>query len=219
MRSSHLDLSRYRTDKVTNGYLRWYDDLFAARWPDVRAVLELGVHRGGSLELWRDYFPSATIVGIDSDLSLVEVADRERIAIERGSQTDVAFLRSVARHAPEGFDLIIDDASHLGADAEAAFWPLFDGHLKNGGWYVLEDWCTGYLPGWPDGRRPRRTLRLVAQLAAFARRRGVALPFRSHAYGMVGFVKKLIDEQGILERPSRFAEMVINAGLVAVRKA
>jgi hypothetical protein len=45
------------------------------------------------------------------------------------------------------------------------------------------------------------------------------MPSRSHAHGMVGFVKKLIDEQGTQARPSKFAEMVINAGLVAIRKA
>jgi hypothetical protein len=220
MRSSELDLSRYRTDKVANGYLRWYDDLFASHWRDVRAVLELGVHRGGSLELWRDYFPSATIVGIDSDVSLVEVADRNRIAIERGSQADAEFLRSVSlRAAPLGFDLIIDDASHIAADAESSFRALFDDHLKSGGWYVLEDWCTGYLAHWPDGREPRPASRIASRFAAFLRRRGIAMPSRSHAHGMVGFVKKLIDEQGTQARPSKFAEMVINAGLVAIRKA
>ena len=220
MRSSELDLSLYRTDKVANGYLRWYDGLFAGRWPDVRAVLELGVYRGGSLELWRDYFPAAAIVGIDSDLSQVEVPDRNRIAIERGSQGDAQFLRSVAlRAAPQGFDLIIDDASHVAADAESSFRALFDDHLKSGGWYVLEDWCTGYLADWPDGRKPRPASRLASRLAAFMRRGGIALPWRSHAHGMVGWVKTLIDEQGTQERGSKFAEMVINAGLVAIRKA
>ena len=32
--------------------------------------------------------------------------------------------------APEGFDIIIDDASHFGDLTKIAFWHLFDNHLK-----------------------------------------------------------------------------------------
>jgi spermidine synthase len=49
--------------------------------------------------------------------------------------------------APEGFDIIIDDASHFGDLTKIAFWHLFDNHLKPSGLYVIEDWGTGY---WSD---------------------------------------------------------------------
>lgn len=59
--------------------------------------------------------------------------------------------------APEGFDIIIDDASHFGDLTKIAFWHLFDNHLKPSGLYVIEDWGTGYWSDWTDGKayRPR----------------------------------------------------------------
>ena len=59
--------------------------------------------------------------------------------------------------APEGFDIIIDDASHFGDLTKIAFWHLLDNHLKPSGLYVIEDWGTGYWSDWPGGKsdRPR----------------------------------------------------------------
>jgi hypothetical protein len=77
---------RYATDK-TPGYLALYDELFAPlRDRDIR-LLELGVKQGGSLELWRDYFPLGRIVGLDMNPpSLRDPTDR--IMLLRGRQED-----------------------------------------------------------------------------------------------------------------------------------
>ena len=206
MRSGQLDLQQYDTDKVRNGYLRWYDAAIGDAWERVTAVLELGVHRGGSLELWRDYFPNARIIGIDSDVSAARVADRTGIEIFEARQDDAGKLREIAaRAAPDGFDLIVDDAAHVASLAEASFRTLYDAHLKPGGLYVIEDWGTGYVDDWPDGRRirPRRFPRF-----------GAKVPIHSHMHGLVGFIKKLIDE----ETWGRAAEMTITQGLVLLRK-
>ena len=65
-------------------------------------------------------------------------------------------LSVVARKtAPEGFDIIIDDASHFGDLTKIAFWHLFDNHLKPSGLYVIEDWGTGYWSDWTDGKTCR----------------------------------------------------------------
>jgi hypothetical protein len=188
MRSTQLDLQQYDTDKVRNGYLPWYDAAIGDAWP--------GVHHGGSVQLWRDYFPSARIAGIDADIRGAQIADPTRIELFQGRQDDTAFLNNVAsRIAPEGFDFIIDDASHLRKPSEASFRALYP-HLKPGGWYAIEDWATGYLGDWPDGKKPSRWRS------------------RSHEAGMVGWIKRLIDE----EVRGRLAEMTITAGVVVVRK-
>jgi 23S rRNA U2552 (ribose-2'-O)-methylase RlmE/FtsJ len=116
-------------------------------------LLEVGIHKGGSLQLWRDYFPRDTIVGID--LRLPEnFVPGERVQVFEGSQSDERFLSEVAKKtAPEGFDIIIDDASHIGELTKTTFWHLFDHHLKPGGLYAIEDWCTGYWDDFPDARR------------------------------------------------------------------
>jgi hypothetical protein len=115
-------------------------------------LLELGILEGGSLQLWRDYFPRGVIVGIDLNIPR-NFSNLDRIRIFQGRQEDTQFLRSVAMEtAPEGFDIIIDDASHIAALSRVSFWYLFENHLKPGGLYAIEDWGTGYWDNWPDGK-------------------------------------------------------------------
>ena len=103
--------------------------------------------------MWRDYFRLGVIIGIDIKLPEHFVSG-EHIQMFEGSQADKQFLSEVANKvAPEGFDIIIDDASHIGELAKKTFWHLFDHHLKPGGLYAIEDWGTGYLDDFPDGRK------------------------------------------------------------------
>jgi hypothetical protein len=164
------------------------------------------------------------IVGIDADLTHFRCEDRTRIEVFEGSQTNPRFLQSTALAvAPEGLDVIIDDASHIGWKTEIAFWALLE-HLRPGGYYFIEDWGTGYCPDWPDGRRAKVDAGRVPVTHRVARLLGLPLRQRSHEHGMVGFIKKLIDEQGMGDlsggvRVSRFAAMTITPGVVAIRKA
>lgn len=239
MRSLELSLNEYDSDKINNDHLKKYDQVFKPYIDKKIALLELGVLKGGSLKLWRDYFPFGTIVGID--IKLPESFDPgERIHIFEGNQADLQFLSQVAnKMAPEGFDIIIDDASHVGEPTKTAFWHLFDNHLKPNGLYVIEDWGTGYWGDWPDGKR--------LNLESYAQQKftptrfwlfflkkmgklGLKLPMHGHCYGMVGFIKQLIDEQaaedatkgtqkGKPARRSKFEKMVIMSSIVFIKKA
>lgn len=237
MRSRELDLGRYDTDKVPNRYLDAYDPVLLPFLDQEISLLEIGIHKGGSLLLWRDYFPRGVIVGIDQQPPLGWIAP-DRIRVFQGRQEDAAFLSRVARAtAPDGFDIIIDDASHRGDLTRASFWHLFDHHLKSGGLYAIEDWGTGYFDDWPDGKAYRQRSRWLPALLSRLRRLRVIRRFRaiqrisysSHAFGMVGFVKELVDEQGAADltrrlttgtptRPSKFGRLVIVPGIVFVTK-
>jgi hypothetical protein len=221
-----LIAERYETDKALHlHYLRNYEDLFADLRNTEIKLLELGVYRGGSLRMWRDFFQRGVIVGLD--MHDVPVDDPTgRIRTYQGVQQDTALLDRIARElAPNGFDIIIDDCAHIGVLARASFWHLFDHHLKSGGFYVIEDWGTGYWDDWIDGvgyRRPskiyhhnlHRLSRTVGrfQTTPWVRRlpfaKGVlsrlkaaliAPQYHSHDFGMVGFVKELIDELGMAD--------------------
>ena len=240
MRSLELSLDTYDSDKIHNRYLKKYDPIFEPYVQKRISLLELGVSKGGSLLLWRDYFPFGTIVGID--IKLPDSFDPgERIHIFEGSQTDLQFLSQVANDiAPEGFDIIIDDASHMGELTKTAFWHLFDNHLKPNGLYVIEDWGTGYWSDCPDGQRLKlesyaqqkfkRSLFWLFWLNAMGRL-GLKFPMRGHCYGMVGFIKQLIDEQaaedvtkgmmrkGRPARGSKFENMIITGSIVFIKKA
>jgi hypothetical protein len=249
--------ARYDTDKaVHTHYLRNYEHYFGGlRDREVR-LFELGIKEGGSLYLWRDYFERGLIVGLDVEPVQLDDASG-RIRTYQGMQQDTALLDRIAReNAPEGFDIIIDDCAHIGVLARASFWHLFEHHLKSGGVYIIEDWGTGYWDGWLDGvgyRRGRKSLnpalyRSTRAVARVQQNRAVSrVPFagkllsklkaavlgaqyHSHDYGMVGFVKELVDELGMADithpqmgkgapRASRFREMRLSPSHLFVVKA
>jgi len=231
MRSKELDLDSYNTDKITHGYLDAYDPILAP-WVDREIkLLEIGVREGGSLQLWRDYFRRGVIIGIDIKLP-ERFVPGERIQVFEGSQSDEKFLSEVAsRTAPEGFDIIIDDASHIGELTKTTFWHLFDHHLRPGGLYAIEDWCTGYWDDFPDGKAPNLRNPLGSPNSvrtSTALTENVKVPFPCHSYGMVGFVKELVDEQGAASitrnypvaehRTSKFESVRFTPSIVFVNK-
>jgi SAM-dependent methyltransferase len=248
--------SRYDTDKaIHTHYLRNYEHYFGdLRDADVR-LLELGIKSGGSLLLWRDYFARGVIVGLDIEPVALDDSTG-RLRTYQGGQEDAVLLDRIAREtAPDGFDIIIDDCAHIGVLARASFWHLFDNHLKSGGVYVIEDWGTGYWDEWVDGVRyspGRRALspslyRLTRVLARLRQSRLGRMPlarrvlswgkasvlklqYHSHDYGMVGFVKELVDELGMADithsrfgsaphKESKFAEMRLTQSHLFIIKA
>jgi cephalosporin hydroxylase len=223
-RSSELPIDSYDTDKVQNGYLKHYDRLFAEILQQPLVLLELGTRTGGSLRLWRDYFPLGQVVGIDISPA-PQLVGEERITFFQGDQSDIVFLDSVARYsAPFGFDVIIDDAAHIASLARVSFWHLFDHHLKPGGMYVIEDWGTGYWDDWPDGQKAE------APDARTTSASDCRQAIHSHRSGMVGFVKELVDEQGAADltrmrqsgspkRNSKFSSLLILPSIVFVQKS
>lgn len=159
-RPSIGDLSaRYGTPKF--GSLHWfaphYDRHFRERRGERLRILEIGIggYRapnagGGSLLLWKHYFPRAHVFGLDiADKSHI---DEARVTVLQGDQGDAAFLDALAReHGP--FDIVIDDGSHLNGHVRTSFGALF-GHVRNGGLYVIEDVWTSYWSGFGGSADP-----------------------------------------------------------------
>ena len=134
------------TDKYSLGYYPAYAEIAAQVGPAGR-VLEVGVARGGSLAMWQGLFPGGLVAGADKDPSCTWPGGAVRIIAPQDSPVLAA---AAAAASPGGWDLIVDDASHDGALSQATFallWP----QVRPGGWYALEDWAIGYLPGWGHG--------------------------------------------------------------------
>ena len=217
-----ISLEKYDSDKIIGYYEIYARFLESIRGKRIH-LLELGIHRGGSLSFWRDYLPSSTIVGVDIAIPeeiMRQFSDGDGIHCFEGNQTDLRFLSRVANETAEnGYDVIVDDASHLGYETKISFWHLFDHHLKSGGLYFIEDWGTGYWDDYSDGK--------IMSLEAYRR---TPYSLTSHMHGMVGFIKQLIDEQGAAdatrkrfrgtpERKSKFRSITIFPGVVVVEKA
>jgi hypothetical protein len=203
MMEQDLRAYEYRAEKhqlYLNNYRRHFG--YAAK--QHIKLLELGIYRGGSLLLWRDYFQNGKIVGLD--LEHVEIDDPTgRISVYQGDQRDLALLdRIAAECGPDGFDIIIDDASHIAEFTKISFWHLFDNHLKPGGSYVIEDWRVGYSESWPDGAK----YRWPNPTQARPRRLSPPLPdpkIPSHNDGMVSLAKQLVNALGVdaITNPAR----------------
>jgi hypothetical protein len=222
-----LERNGYLTDKP-DSILRNYETLFEPLLERPVALLELGVDRGGSLQMWRDYFPAGVIAGLD--FNPVTIDDPSgRIKTYEGLQEDTALLdRIAAEVAPGGFDIIIDDAAHCGEMARASFWHLFTRYLKPGGIYSIEHWGVGY---WNrrDGYEYVGDLHKIEVPSTHVNKTTIRRRFPSHDFGMVGFIKELIDEQGMRSitepslgvspaRDTRFERMMIDPLQVAVVK-
>jgi hypothetical protein len=116
-------------------YLKHLEPLFAPFRDAPINVIEVGVHTGPSIRLWKWYFSRATIVGIDINQACRSLAGG-RVHIEIGSQDDPAFLTRVCGKYPP--TIFIDDGSHLATHNIFTFEHVFP-LLAPGGLYVVED--------------------------------------------------------------------------------
>jgi cephalosporin hydroxylase len=133
-------------DSDTNhNYTPVYHHLFAEDRNEVRNVLEIGVHQGSSVRMWKEYFPRAQIVGIDTNSECLRHAE-DRIVVITADQNNPEQLRqAVYGHGPK-FDLIVDDGSHERQHQIVSMQTLLP-YLEDWGYYVIED--IGVMPEFP----------------------------------------------------------------------
>ena len=189
-------------------FLNEYERLFSGLRDQPVRVLELGVQTGKSLLLWRDYFPGAIVVGIDINPQPELIAGEERIHFLRGSQDDPATLDVAGAISGQGFDIIIDDASHVGKPTRGAIYHLFPRWLKPGGIYVIEDIAVAFSWLVPDG-------------ALFKDMPSDGPTFPSHQHGILGVVKQLVDQTvGVPGRPPALdiERITVLPNLAVIRK-
>lgn len=126
-------------------YFEAYDRFFSKyRGKDV-TILEIGVYRGGSTHMWKNYFKNGnnkvTIYGIDIDPQCKALED-EDIRIFIGSQEDREFLKQVKEKIGK-VDIVIDDGGHTMNQQITSFEELFDA-VADDGIYLCEDLHTSY---------------------------------------------------------------------------
>jgi hypothetical protein len=128
---------KFRPTKRMHNYLIRYDHVFGAARLKVKRMVEIGVQSNASVEMWRDYFPNAEIIGIDIDPECKRF-ERDRIKIVIGDQTDRAFLETFARENFGTIDIIVDDGLHTPNAILTSFSSLYPA-LSTHGIYAIED--------------------------------------------------------------------------------
>lgn len=145
----------FQTDKWE---IHWYTQHYQRYFQPLRnkklKILEIGVggyessdHGGESLRMWKAYFRNSQIVGID--LCDKTQFREHRIDIRQCDQTDSEALLRLSNEYG-GFDIIIDDGSHMNEHVITTFHALFP-LLNANGIYAVEDTQTSYWPTWGGG--------------------------------------------------------------------
>ena len=139
-----------RTDKHSHTYTSIYHRVWNPHRESIRHVMELGILSGDSLRLWQDYFPHAMIHGVDiMDRSGARDSKDTRIQIHVADQRDHDRIKTWT--PSELFDIIIDDGGHTMSLQQTSFGRLFE-LVKPGGWYVVEDIHTSFMPQFIDSQ-------------------------------------------------------------------
>jgi hypothetical protein len=118
-------------------------------------VLEIGVQRGGSLQMWKRYFgPHARIIGVDIDPSC-KAHEEDQIEIRIGAQQDEVFLKAVDDEFGR-FDIVLDDGGHIMSHISTSFRFLYP-RMAASGVYLVEDLHTAYWPEYEGGLHRKST--------------------------------------------------------------
>jgi len=159
----------FHSDKwSTHWYAQHYEKFFQPIRKKRLNVLEIGVggyeqldKGGASLRMWKTYFPNSRIVGIDvyDKTGLSE----PRIDIRHCDQTDAEGLRKISDEYG-GFDIVIDDGSHVSEHVIRTFHILFP-LLRENGVYAIEDTQTAYWTSFGGGvDKPDNTMEFLKRL-------------------------------------------------------
>lgn len=145
---------KHGTDKVTHGYTKVYHRLLKTRRTERIALLEIGIFGGASIRMWREYFKSGNIFGIDNCKLNPEICDEimcppgvlktlnelDRVQVYSFDQNNRDDLKEFISLTPQ-LDIIVDDGLHHQSHQQVSLGTLFP-NLKSGGIYFIEDIAT-----------------------------------------------------------------------------
>lgn len=135
--------SFFGVDKITNhGYHRFYYDVLKHLCEKEFSMMEIGIEGFKSVDMWKRFFPKATIYGIDINK---EYTDNNRMFIYRADQSSRQQLQEVVQKMGSvRCDFINDDGSHVPEHQILTFNYFFSTLLNAGGIYIIEDIETSY---------------------------------------------------------------------------
>ncbi len=189
-----------RTVQKWTHYFPIYERHFGAWRNRSLTFLEVGVSRGGSLQMWQRYFgPLSKIIGIDIK-ERCKKYEEPGIFVRIGDQSDEKFLQSLIDEFGTP-DIVLDDGSHFMEHTYKTFSFLYPRMHKNA-IYMVEDMHTSYWkefggdPNDPD-TFINRSKRYIDSLNAEHSRGSVQPDFITHStYGISFYDSVVCFERG-----------------------
>ena len=141
---SLLSLIDNKTTKknTLHSYLELYQNLLESKKLSAKHVLEVGIYNGGSIKLWSDFFPNATVYGMD-------IEDGHRIQSDIVGKPNIILLTSTDAYSDEvfskeilgrniKFDFMLDDGPHT-YESMVRFIHLYSQVMTDDGILIIED--------------------------------------------------------------------------------
>jgi hypothetical protein len=134
------------TDKAYfHNFTSVYERFLFDKRDSIQQIIEIGVLRGSSIQMWERYLPNAKILGLDINpehFSEKQFGPRVSLAVcNAANEFELVPLLNSNGILPGSVDVIIEDGSHRVSDQVrtlSAAWK----YVKPGGLYILEDMHT-----------------------------------------------------------------------------
>jgi demethylmacrocin O-methyltransferase len=140
------DTLKYISDKfsLVHDYVpAVYDKYFLDIKETAQTILEVGIHAGSSLILWKDYFTNARVIGLDINASR-QFNKPENQFKDIFCIIGDAYSPKVMDMIPYDIDVAIDDGSHM-LDDIFFFIDNYLPRVKSGGYLIIEDIVPEYI--------------------------------------------------------------------------
>jgi hypothetical protein len=140
--------NKYNCDKGhKHNYELVYEKDFEKKKYFPVTILEVGVFKGESISAWLEYFPYATVIGLDTFERIspddINVQDENRVQFIQGDSTSEGIIQKL-KDTGLTFDYIIDDGLHTPIANKLTFSNLFQ-FLKKDGIYYIEDFWPMFI--------------------------------------------------------------------------
>lgn len=160
-----IELSEiFGTDKQPSmhNFIDVYDRYLTPLRDSVHRVFEIGIFNGASHKMWKCFFDSAEVYGID--IKPKPWVEKLGIHTYIADQADRDDLQAFIDSSGGNFDVIIDDGGHFMDHQQVSLGFLFK-HLKPGGLFIIEDVHTSipnfYRGFGVDSTQSNTTLKVI----------------------------------------------------------
>jgi len=136
-------IDNYRTDKNTrHSYLPLYQQLLIGKKYTAKNVLEVGIYDGGSIKLWNEFFPNATVYGLDiMNINDVweDIKCNDKILLHTSTDAyENDFFNTHLLNKNIKFDFMLDDGPHT-LESMKQFIHLYSQIMTDDGILIIED--------------------------------------------------------------------------------
>jgi len=134
-----------------NKYFSIYEEIFKNYKNKDITFVEIGIHNGGSLNIWKKYFSkNSKIIGIDINPDCKKFAE-EGIEIFIGNQSDPNFWNDFFNKVGK-VDIILDDGGHTNLDQIITTVSVAD-KINDGGLLMIEDTHSSYIDAYNSSKK------------------------------------------------------------------